>query len=84
MDKVHIYEGGGARASEYLGVIRPAPAELALAQQKGPAKLPLVEAYNRTQYPYVTGTSVLGIKYKDGVMIAADMLGAYGCGTTRF
>lgn len=26
--------------------------------------------------PYVTGTSVLGITYKDGVMIAADTLGA--------
>jgi 20S proteasome alpha/beta subunit len=25
--------------------------------------------------PIVTGTSVLGIKYKDGVMIAADTLG---------
>ena len=25
--------------------------------------------------PYVTGTSVLGVTYKDGVMIAADTLG---------
>lgn len=32
----------------------------------------------RTQYPYVTGTSVLGVKYKDGILIACDMLGAYG------
>ncbi|GAX82394.1 hypothetical protein CEUSTIGMA_g9822.t1 [Chlamydomonas eustigma] len=31
-----------------------------------------------TKYPYVTGTSVIGIKYKDGVMIAADTLAAYG------
>lgn len=31
-----------------------------------------------TQYPYVTGTSVLAIKYKDGVMVACDTLGAYG------
>lgn len=31
-----------------------------------------------TKYPYVTGTSVLGVKYRDGVLIAADMLGAYG------
>ena len=29
--------------------------------------------------PYVTGTSVLGITYKDGVMIAADTLGAFIC-----
>lgn len=28
-----------------------------------------------TKYPYVTGTSVIAIKYKDGVMIAADTLG---------
>eukprot|EP01130_Rhizamoeba_saxonica_P004122 TRINITY_DN1699_c0_g1_i1.p1 TRINITY_DN1699_c0_g1~~TRINITY_DN1699_c0_g1_i1.p1 ORF type:complete len:228 (-),score=65.25 TRINITY_DN1699_c0_g1_i1:58-741(-) len=28
--------------------------------------------------PIVTGTSVLGIKYKDGVMICADTLGSYG------
>eukprot|EP00967_Tisochrysis_lutea_P012882 scaffold14393_cov22-Tisochrysis_lutea.AAC.1 len=31
-----------------------------------------------TKYPYVTGTSVIGLKYKDGVMIVADTLGAYG------
>lgn len=29
------------------------------------------------RYPYVTGTSVLGIKYKDGVLIAADTAGPY-------
>uniref|UniRef100_A0A0C9S8C4 Proteasome subunit beta n=1 Tax=Wollemia nobilis TaxID=56998 RepID=A0A0C9S8C4_9CONI len=33
---------------------------------------------SHTQYPYVTGTSVLGIKYKDGVLLAADMGGSYG------
>ena len=27
------------------------------------------------RYPYVTGTSVLAIKYADGVMMASDMLG---------
>lgn len=31
-----------------------------------------------TKNPYVTGTSVLGVVYKDGVLIAADTLGAYG------
>ncbi|GAQ90311.1 20S proteasome regulatory subunit beta protein [Klebsormidium nitens] len=36
----------------------------------GPAK--------HTNDPYVTGTSVLGIKYKDGVLIAADTLASYG------
>lgn len=27
--------------------------------------------------PYVTGTSVLGIVYKDGIMLAADTLGEH-------
>mmetsp|Transcript_43419 Transcript_43419/g.52531 ORF Transcript_43419/g.52531 Transcript_43419/m.52531 type:complete len:284 (-) Transcript_43419:526-1377(-) len=39
--------------------------------------------HQRTQYPYVTGTSVLALKYKDGVMMACDTLGAYGS-TKRF
>mmetsp|Transcript_28101 Transcript_28101/g.36487 ORF Transcript_28101/g.36487 Transcript_28101/m.36487 type:complete len:267 (-) Transcript_28101:177-977(-) len=32
----------------------------------------------RTTQPYVTGSSVIGIKYKDGVMIASDTLASYG------
>ena len=28
--------------------------------------------------PVVTGTSVLGLKYRDGVILAADTLGSYG------
>ncbi|KAI9009553.1 nucleophile aminohydrolase [Gaertneriomyces semiglobifer] len=35
-------------------------------------------ATTRTQQPIVTGTSVIGIKYKDGVMLAADTLASYG------
>ena len=31
-----------------------------------------------TQSPIVTGTSVLGLKYKDGIMLAADNLASYG------
>lgn len=31
-----------------------------------------------TTYPYVTGSSVIGIKYKDGVMMISDTMGAYG------
>lgn len=27
------------------------------------------------RYPYVTGTSVVGIKYKDGILLAGDMGG---------
>jgi len=36
------------------------------------------EPSTRTQQPIVTGTGVLGLKYKDGVMLAADTLGSYG------
>ncbi|KAG0148204.1 hypothetical protein CROQUDRAFT_721810 [Cronartium quercuum f. sp. fusiforme G11] len=36
------------------------------------------EGVQRTQQPIVTGTSVLGVKYKGGVMLAADMLASYG------
>ncbi|KAJ3054833.1 Proteasome subunit beta type-7 [Rhizophlyctis rosea] len=32
----------------------------------------------RTQQPMVTGTSVLGITFKDGIMLAADTLASYG------
>ena len=28
--------------------------------------------------PIVTGTSILGIRYKDGIMMAADTLASYG------
>jgi len=37
-----------------------------------------LEDSTRTTQPIVTGTSVLGITYKDGVMIAADTLASYG------
>jgi len=33
---------------------------------------------SHTQQPLVTGTSVLGLVYKDGVMLAADNLASYG------
>ncbi|KAI6695366.1 hypothetical protein NL676_023076 [Syzygium grande] len=32
----------------------------------------------RTLYPYVTGTSVVAFKYRDGILMAADMGGSYG------
>lgn len=38
----------------------------------------LADHRQHTQYPYVTGTSVLGVTYKDGVLLASDMLGSYG------
>jgi len=36
-----------------------------------------------TTSPFVTGNSVLALKYKDGVLMACDMLGSYGS-TKRF
>ncbi|KIM87768.1 hypothetical protein PILCRDRAFT_814483 [Piloderma croceum F 1598] len=36
------------------------------------------EGVQHTQQPIVTGTSVLAIKYKDGIMMAADNLASYG------
>ncbi|CAL1702810.1 unnamed protein product [Somion occarium] len=36
------------------------------------------EGVQRTQQPIVTGTSVLGILYKDGIMLVADTLASYG------
>lgn len=35
----------------------------------------LVKYFDR--YPYVTGTSVIGMKYKDGVIFAADTGGCF-------
>ncbi|CAG5124626.1 unnamed protein product [Candidula unifasciata] len=37
-----------------------------------------MEAKQVTQSPVVTGSSVLGLQFKGGVIIAADMLGSYG------
>ena len=52
-----------------------------LASLSGPANRP-VDAFDaarqHTQQPLVTGTSVLGLRYKDGVMLATDTLGSYG------
>ncbi|XP_042475112.1 proteasome subunit beta type-4-like [Macadamia integrifolia] len=50
--------------------IDSSPANQALASH--------VSGSERTLYPYVTGTSVIGIKYKDGILMAADMGGSYG------
>ncbi|KAK3094679.1 hypothetical protein FSP39_004824 [Pinctada imbricata] len=37
-----------------------------------------IGAAKRTLQPTVTGTSVLGLKFDGGIIIAADMLGSYG------
>jgi len=39
---------------------------------------PKLQPVKHTLDPYVTGTSVLGIKFKEGVMLAADTLASYG------
>jgi len=39
---------------------------------------PHFEPSKRTQRPVVTGTSVLAVKYKGGIMMMADTLGSYG------
>ncbi|KAI5481453.1 20S proteasome subunit beta 7 [Pseudohyphozyma bogoriensis] len=44
----------------------------------GPQQDAFTDGVQRTQQPIVTGTSVLGIKFKDGVMLAADNLASYG------
>jgi len=36
------------------------------------------DAKQKSQYPVVTGSSVLAFEYKDGVIMAADQLGSYG------
>ena len=51
---------------------RRSPSHLA-RNLKSDDELPSCFAHFR-RYPYVTGTTVLGCKYKDGVMIACDTL----------
>lgn len=48
----------------------------------GPSHSSHVDAFDdarkHTQQPIVTGTSILAIRFKDGVMMAADTLASYG------
>ncbi|KAI0776877.1 proteasome endopeptidase complex beta subunit [Trametes elegans] len=46
--------------------------------QRPPVKDTFAEGVQHTQQPIVTGTSVLAIMYKDGIMMAADNLASYG------
>lgn len=55
----------------------PAPGNLH-AFPGGPATSGQQEAKKHTLTPITTGTSVLGVKFEGGVVIAADMLGSYG------
>ncbi|KAM2709101.1 hypothetical protein EV2_046827 [Malus domestica] len=48
------------------------------SNQSKPDLLCNLESSQRTMYPYVTGTSVVALKYTDGILMAADMEGSYG------
>ncbi|KAJ3213711.1 Proteasome subunit beta type-7 [Dinochytrium kinnereticum] len=61
-------------SSDYLPGAYPADRKMAAYPSAFPAAGPVT----RTQAPIVTGTSVIAIKYKDGVMLAADNLASYG------
>eukprot|EP00899_Mesostigma_viride_P021590 jgi/Mesvir1/29432/Mv23014-RA.1 len=61
----------------------PGPDASILNAKSHLVECPVVAPTFHTDEPIVTGSSVLGIKYKDGVMIAADMLASYG-GTKRY
>jgi len=50
---------------------------LAQRPQNGPKNASSL-GIQRTQRPIVTGASVIAIKYKDGIMMAADNLASYG------
>ncbi|KAF7790134.1 hypothetical protein EIP86_001086 [Pleurotus ostreatoroseus] len=49
-----------------------------LHQRPNHHKDAFADGVQRTQQPIVTGTSVLAIKFKDGIMMAADTLASYG------
>ena len=38
----------------------------------------MAQPTKRTSQPIVTGTTVIGLKYQGGVMLAADTLASYG------
>ncbi|KAJ3253915.1 Proteasome subunit beta type-7 [Boothiomyces macroporosus] len=61
---------------------RPVSSAVSLSLDHHPANwgqpLKQYQPIQHTQQPIVTGTSVLGLVYKDGVMLAADTLASYG------
>ncbi|CAL54063.1 Proteasome B-type subunit [Ostreococcus tauri] len=69
-----LYRGRTARGTvtdEVLRGVRGRPFTIdGKAREKAPA--------TRTQTPYVTGTSALGLKYAGGVLLATDTLACYG------
>jgi 20S proteasome subunit beta 7 len=61
-----FWSGGPSPSGYYSFPSRSAPASSS------------VKPKTHSQYPITTGTSVFSIKYKDGVIIAADTMGSYG------
>ncbi|KAI9670407.1 MAG: Proteasome subunit beta type-7 [Caeruleum heppii] len=61
----HLPQAWGRPRDDVYG-----PYNASYLQSSGPVQ--------HTQSPIVTGTSVIGVKYKDGVVIAADNLASYG------
>jgi len=51
--------------------------------KKGPSKKAQSNPNSRSQYPVTTGTSVIAMRYKDGVVIGTDTMGHYG-GLARY
>eukprot|EP00271_Cylindrocystis_brebissonii_P023341 TRINITY_DN9650_c0_g1_i1.p1 TRINITY_DN9650_c0_g1~~TRINITY_DN9650_c0_g1_i1.p1 ORF type:complete len:277 (-),score=44.06 TRINITY_DN9650_c0_g1_i1:1004-1834(-) len=77
---VHPYNGYGNAPGppplpgSHVGRATGSQPALPLCKFTLPSGLPV----KNTTYPYVTGSSVLAIKYADGVMMVTDTLGAYG------
>ncbi|KAM9168957.1 proteasome subunit beta type-4 [Mergus octosetaceus] len=69
-------EAGGARAPPPFWAGGPAPGQAYSHSGHGTAAG--LQPLTRTTTPMVTGTSVLGVKFEGGVMLAADMMGSYG------
>ncbi|XP_067169522.1 proteasome subunit beta type-4 [Apteryx mantelli] len=65
-----------ARAPPPLWAGGPVPGQI--YSPGGPVAAAGLQPLTRTLSPMVTGTSVLGVKFDGGVIIAADMLGSYG------
>ncbi|CAI0542374.1 unnamed protein product [Linum tenue] len=80
--QAHITSSSSAEASLRLAfakfqstVSAHSPME---SNQAKPSLLASESDSQRTLSPYVTGTSVVALKYKDGILMAADMGGSYG------
>ncbi|XP_001601321.1 proteasome subunit beta type-4 [Nasonia vitripennis] len=54
------------------------PAPGAIYNFPGPTASSGTNGMQRTQSPMTTGTSVIGLQFKDGIVIAADVLASYG------